>query len=207
MKNLIASTLIAGTTLAGLTMLPPVAGAQTVPSPKLKPSPASVTNMPAEIAIAKVRRGELARASFSDMRDFAELEMRMDGRVDFSPITPDWLDRTIAAPQEASNTIDEIRMTAAANGNRFTIIYGYGPDAGDEAVGRLSLSDAGLISAATTRTSSPTTYKAMIIGSYTGTVYGTVTSDTYTNGLDDLTRRLEAKLSEISTDSEPFVGT
>jgi len=95
-------------------------------------------------------------------------------------------------------------MTAAANGKRFTIIYGYGPDAGDEAVGQFSLDEAGLISTAPTKAPALTTYKAMIVGSYTGTVYATITSDTYTNGIDDLTRRIEAKLGEISADSEPF---
>ncbi len=206
MKNLIASTLIAGATLAGLTLLPSPANAQTIPFPQVKPAPAATAQAPMNFAIAKVRKGELARASFSDMRDFAELELRLNGKVDFSPITPDWLDRTIHAPEDASNTIDEIRMTAAANGKRFTIIYGFGPDAGYEAVGRLSMDDAGLISSVSTETSAPTTYKALIVGSYTGTVYATVTSDTWTNGLDDLTRRIEAKLDEISADSEPFDG-
>lgn len=206
MRNLITSTLIAGAALAALTLSPAVS-AQTVPSPSLKPVVAApIANIAADIAVAKVRDGKLVLAPFAELRDFAELEMRLGDKIGLTPITPDYVSRTIHAPQGSDNAVDEIRMTAAAKAKRYTIIYGFGPDAGTESLGRVDMTQTGLIAPAADKTPARRTYKAVIVGSFTGKVYATVTSDTYTNGVDDLTRRIEAALSEIPSGSEPFIA-
>ncbi len=205
MRNLITSTLIAGATLEALCLSPSVASASEMPSPQLKPAIATAAGQ-TDFAIANIKNGKLTAAPFSDLRDFAELSNRSGGMINFAPISPATVDRVIHAPAGSDNTLDEIRMTAAASGQRFVIIYGSGADAEWNSFGRRALRDTGLLIPAGQTLSPKGAFKAMIVGSYTGTVYATVTSNTRTGGADDLTRRIEAVLTEISADAEPFVA-
>lgn len=207
MKNLITSTLIAAAAITALSFSPSTASAQTVPSPQLKPASTSITALPAHIGFARIENGKLIAAPNDELRDFAALSTRLGSAINLAPVSPAAMTRIIGAPHTSENKLDEIRMTAAASGQRFVVIYGAGPDAGWNSFGRQALRDTGLTVPAGHELSPKGARKALIVGSFSGTIYATVTSNTQTGGADDLTRRIEAVLSEISADSEPFIAS
>lgn len=209
MKNLLISTLIIAASLAAVSFSPSTASAQTgaAPAPRLKPAATSLTALPAHIAIARIDNGKLVAAPHDELRDFAALSGRIGDAVTFAPISPAALSRDLGANIDSSNKLDEIRMLAAASGHRFAIIYGTGADARWNSFGRMALRDTGLTVPAGQQLSPKGQAKALIVGAYSGTIYATVTSNTRTGGIDDLTRRIEAVLGEISADAEPFIAS
>jgi len=195
--------------LAALTAPQAFAQSATIPTPRLKPAPnAAMVSSP--IGFARLDQGRMIAAPFSELRDFAALSMRMDGAVTLSPVSPTTLNAVSASYPlgggESTNRFDEIRLAAAAQGQRYVLIYGMGQDAQWNSFGGLALRDTGFVVPVGHQFSPKGKVKALLVGTYSGTVYGTVTSDDMSEGLTDFTRRVEELLTHIRADDEPVIG-
>lgn len=212
MANTFSSLLkLTGATLmlAALTAPQGLAQDLNVPTPRLKPIPAAAM-VSAPIGFARLDEGRMIAAPFSELRDFAAMSIRMDGAVSLSPVSPTTLNAVSASypagGHESENKLDEIRLAAAAQGQRYVLIYGMGQDAQWNSFGGLALRDTGFVVPAGHQLSPKAKVKALLVGTYSGTVYGTVTSDDMSEGLTDFTHRVEDLLTHIRADDEPVIG-
>lgn len=156
-------------------------------------------NTKATIGIARIDKGRLISAPFREMQDWAFLDKRT--HMNFSVISPAAHIKNI--PEVAFdghgsvNQIDEIRMTASDLRMDYMIVYGLGDDAQWGSIGGKSMMDTGLV--ASNGSISPRgDAKALLINTYTGEVYGTVTSDLAEFGVGDLTDRVQDLVNNLT---------
>lgn len=195
-KGFKAAILTGATMLSGV--LAPMAFANDIPVPRLKPSPylelELTQNEAPLIGIARIEDGKLVAAPASELLDWVSMDNRvMDNVATFKPLSPVKLASLMPENQsiDSDNKIDEIRMAAADSGMRYVIIYGFDRDAAWNSFGRQKLSDTGLYVPAGHKLSAKGKVKALIVGTYSGTIYGTVTSNDLDEGLGNFTKRVE----------------
>lgn len=171
-----------------------------VPTPRLKPAPYSDAVMPAgaKVGIARIEEGRLRAAPFNELRDWASMSLTLDpAQISFAPVSPVALARFTPTQFDSSNKIDEIRLAAAEQGMSHVIIYGRESDARWNSFGGMALDNTGLTVPAGHRLSPKGKVKALIVGTYSGTIYGTVTSQD-DESLGELTMRVKTVLSGMS---------
>lgn len=171
-----------------------------VPTPRLKPAPYDDAVMPAgaKVGIARIEEGRLRAAPFNELRDWASMSLTLDpAQISFAPVSPVALARFTPTQFDSSNKIDEIRLAAAEQGMSHVIIYGRESDARWNSFGGMALDNTGLTVPAGHRLSPKGKVKALIVGTYSGTIYGTVTSQD-DESLGELTTRVKTVLSGMS---------
>ncbi len=175
-----------------------------VPTPRLKPAPYSDALIPsgAKVGIARIEDGRLRAAPFDELRDWATMSLTINpAQVSFAPVSPIALAKFTPTQIDSSNKIDEIRLAAAEQGMSHVIIYGREGDAQWNSFGGMALDNTGLTVPAGHRLSPKGKVKALIVGTYSGTIYGTVTSQDG-ESLTELTTRVKTVLGAMSVTSQ-----
>jgi len=175
-----------------------------VPTPRVKPAAYSdaVMTAGAKVGIARIEDGRLRAAPFNELRDWASMSTTMDpARISFAPVSPVALARLTPTEVDSDNKIDEIRLAAAQQGMSHVIIYGRESDARWNSFGGMALDSTGLTVPAGHRLSPKGKVKALIVGTYSGTIYGTVTSQDG-ESLTELTSRVKTVLGRMGADAD-----
>lgn len=179
MKTLYPTLLIT----AGLLTLTPLASAQTVPTPRLKPAITQSVSLegPVQIGLARIDDQRLIAAPFEELRHWAALSMRFDNATKLFPVSPTSLNY-VSAPfskggAPSSNHLDEIRLAAALQGQSFVLVYG-------EANTELS---------------------GVLLGTYTGRVYGRITHVKGPTAIPDFIAQAEALIGKLNPDAESIM--
>lgn len=172
--------------------------ALTLPSTPIVQAPRF--NTKATIGIARIDKGRLIAAPMRELQDWAFLNKRTD--MNFAIISPAaHLKNIPEVPFDGHgsvNQIDEIRMTASDLRMEYMLIYGMGEDAQWGSFGGKTMMDTGLI--AQTNTISPRGgTKALLINTFTGEIYGTMTSELIEFGVGDLTDKVQNLVAALST--------
>jgi|GEM_PF-1178253 len=161
-------------------------------------------NLSATIGIARIDKGRLIYAPMVELRDWAFLDKRSN--ASFAPVSPAALIQNLPdVPmngRDSDNKIDEIRMTASDLRMDYVLIYGMGNDAQWGGFGGKVIAETGLTSK-TGAISPRGNAKAILVNTYTGEIYGTVTSDQTEFSIGELTDKVETMINTLSTDTTP----
>jgi len=152
------------------------------------------------IGIARLDKGRLIAAPYSELRDWASLDMRSS--ITFAPVSPAALIRNIPevpmmGGRDSDNKLDEIRMTASDLRMDYVLIYGMGADAQWGSFAGKALANTGFI-IDNNMVSPRASTKAMLVDTFSGKVYGTLTSDNIEFGVGELTDKVEALINKLS---------
>ena len=213
MKTLIKSTALtiallgtAGMNANALSTQSPINGMTTVvqeasitPLPPLKVE-GPVFNTNAKIGIARLDKGRLIAAPFNELRDWSFLDKR--AAANFGIISPAAVLKNIPnVPmdgRDSDNKLDEIRLTASDLGMDYIVIYGMGKDAEWGSFAGKAMANTGFIIEG--KNISPRgDAKAILVDTYTGKIYGTVTSDEAEFGVGDLTDKVQSLIEGLGT--------
>lgn len=153
----------------------------------------------AKIGIARLDHGRLIAAPISEIRQWDSLNARTHHK--FAVISPGAVLNNIPAipmnGKDSLNKLDEIRMTASDLRMDYILIYGMGKDAQWGSFAGQSMMETGLI--ADTSTLSPgADTKALLVNTYTGQIYGTLTIDQTTASIGELTDKVQALITELA---------
>jgi len=163
---------------------------------------APTLNLSAKIGIARIDKGRLIYAPSVELRDWAFLDNR--SAANFAPVSPAALIQNLPEVpmngKDSDNKIDEIRMTASDLRMDYVLIYGMGKDAQWGSFGGKAIANTGL-SAQDDKISPRGNAKAILVNTYTGEIYGTITSDKVEFSIGDLTDKVEVMINELSADT------
>ena len=165
--------------------------------PSFKPS-APVFNTSAKIGIARLDKGRLIAAPFNELRDWSFLDKR--SAANFGIISPAAVLNNIPAVpmngRDSDNKLDEIRMTASDLGMDYVLIYGMGKDAQWGSFAGKTMTNTGFIVDGD-KISPRGNAKAILVDTYTGKVFGTITSDEIEFGVGDLTDKVQSLIESF----------
>lgn len=140
-------------------------------------SPALEKN--ARIAVARLDGGRLIPTPYGEEVDWKMLDKRSNADITLMN-AGSYLKYTPEIPfqgQDTDNKIDEVRITAAAEGFSYVLIYGVGPDASWASFGGKALRETGLIVQDGCDSWQKAKAKALLVNAYTGEVLGAATAD------------------------------
>lgn len=184
-------------------MAAPLANAQYIPTPRVKPAASISFDTPTSIGLARVDQGRLIVAPFEELRSWAALSMRFEGAATLFPVSPTSLNSVSAefaeGGQESSNRIDEIRLAAALQGQNFVLIYGEGVDANAGMIGGQKYEYSGL---SNTVNLPKAQIKGALVGTYTGRIYGVISTNENANPLADFMKKAQTLIGNIDPDAE-----
>lgn len=156
-------------------------------------------NVHATIGIARLDKGRLITAPMGEVQDWVFLNKRT--AQNFNIISPAALISNIPevpmGGRDSDNKLDEIRMTASDLHMDYVLVYGMGADAQWGSFAGKSLMETGFISD-TYAPSRRGGAKALLVDTYSGKIYGTLTSDEIEFGIGDLTDKVQALVSKLS---------
>ncbi|MCF6221905.1 MAG: hypothetical protein L3J65_12405 [Robiginitomaculum sp.] len=163
---------------------------------------APTINIASTIGIARLDKGRLIYAPVVELRDWAFLDKRSGAT--FAPVSPAALIKNIPevpmmGGRDSDNKLDEIRLTASDLGMDYVLIYGMGKDAQWGSFAGKAMANTGFIIDGD-EISPRAPAKAMLVDTYTGKVYGTVTSDEIEFGVGDLTDKVEALINTLTAE-------
>jgi hypothetical protein len=162
-----------------------------------------IFNIDAKIGIARLDKGRLIPAPIGEMRDWSFLDKRSD--ANFELISPAAVIKNIPdVPmngKDSYNKIDEIRMTAADLKMEYVLIYGMGKDAAWGSFGGKALMETGLL-VDEDQISPRAGAKALLVNTYSGKIYGTVTSEQIEFGVGELTDKVDALIDDLISNEE-----
>lgn len=166
---------------------------------------APTINIASTIGIARLDKGRLIYAPVVELRDWAFLDKRSG--ASFAPVSPAALIKNIPevpmmGGRDSDNKLDEIRLTASDLGMDYVLIYGMGKDAQWGSFAGKAMANTGFIIDGD-EISPRAPAKAMLVDTYTGQVYGTVTSDEIEFGVGDLTDKVEALINTLTAEPSP----
>ena len=155
-------------------------------------------NINAKIGIARLDKGRLIPAPLGELADWGFLDKR--SVANFEPISPAAVIKNIPevpmGGRDSDNKLDEIRMTAADLKMDYVLVYGMGKDAQWGSFGGKALMETGF--QIDENTVSPRAgAKALLVDTYTGKVFGEVTSEEIEFGVGDLTEKVDALVEEL----------
>jgi len=155
-------------------------------------------NVDAKIGIARLDNGRLIPAPLGELADWGFLDKR--SVANFEPISPAAVIKNIPevpmGGRDSDNKLDEIRMTAADLKMDYVLVYGMGKDAQWGSFGGKALMETGF--QIDENTVSPrASAKAFLVDTYTGKVFGEVTSEEIEFGVGDLTEKVDALIEDI----------
>ena len=162
---------------------------------------APTINIDSTIGIARLDKGRLIYAPMAELRDWAFLDKRSGAT--FAPVSPAALLKNLPevpmGGRDSDNKLDEIRMTAADLRMDYVLIYGMGKDAEWGSFAGKAMANTGFI-VSDNEISPRAPAKAMLVNTYTGQVYGTVTSDEIEFGVGDLTDKVETLINSLTAE-------
>ena len=162
---------------------------------------APTININSTIGIARLDKGRLIYAPMVELRDWAFLDNRSG--ASFAPVSPSALMKNLPEipmdGRDTDNQLDEIRLTASDLKMDYVLVYGMGKDARWGSFAGKALANTGLTFDANTL-SPQASAKAMLVNTYTGQVYGTVTSDEVEFSIGDLTDKVETLINSLTTE-------
>jgi len=165
---------------------------------------APTINIDSTIGIARLDKGRLIYAPIVELRDWAFLDKRSGAT--FAPVSPAALIKNLPdVPmdgRDSDNKLDEIRLTASDLGMDYVLIYGMGNDAQWGSFAGKAMANTGFIVSGDD-ISPRAAAKAMLVNTYTGQVYGTVTSDEVEFSVGDLTDKVETLINTLTADPSP----
>lgn len=144
----------------------------------------TITTLPAleasaKIGVARLDGGRLIPTPYGEEFDWKMLDKRIG--ADISLLSAgDYLKYTPEIPfqgQDTDNKIDEVRITAAAEGYSHVIIYGVGLDASWSSFGGKALRETGLTVHAGCKSWQKAKAKALLVNAHTGEVLGAATAE------------------------------
>ena len=155
-------------------------------------------NLDAQIGIARLDKGRLIPAPLGELQDWSFLNKR--SVANFAPISPAAVIKNIPevpmGGRDSDNKLDEIRMTAADLKMDYVLVYGMGKDAQWGSFGGKALMETGF--QIDENTVSPRAgAKALLVDTYTGKIFGEVTSEEIEFGVGDLTEKVDALIAEL----------
>ena len=149
----------------------PVSTEETLQSPALEKN--------ARIAVARLDGGRLIPTPYGEEVDWKMLDKRSNADITLMN-AGSYLKYTPEIPfqgQDTDNKIDEVRITAAAEGFSYVLIYGVGPDASWASFGGKALRETGLTVQDGCDSWQKAKAKALLVNAYTGDVLGAATAD------------------------------
>ena len=149
----------------------PVLTSAKAPSPALEKT--------AKIAVARLDGGRLIPTPYGEEVDWKMLDKRTKANISLMK-AGSYLKYTPEIPfqgQDTDNKIDEVRITAAAEGFSHLLIYGVGPDASWASFGGKALRETGLTVHDGCESWQKAKAKALLVNAYTGEVLGAVTAE------------------------------
>ncbi len=156
------------------------------------------------IGIARLDKGRLIYAPMVELRDWAFLDKRSGAT--FAPVSPAALMRNIPEVamdgRDSDNKLDEIRLTASDLNMDYVLVYGMGKDAEWGSFAGKALANTGFTFNAN-EISPRAKAKAVLVNTYTGEVYGTVTSDDFEYSIGDLTDKVEILINTLTAERSP----
>lgn len=133
----------------------------------------------AKIAVARLDGGRLIPTPYDEEVDWKLLNKRTSANIELMKAS-DYLKYTPEIPfqgQDTDNKIDEVRITAAAEGYSHVIIYGVGPDASWSSFGGKALRETGLTVHDGCDSWQKAKAKALLVNAFTGEVLGAATAE------------------------------
>lgn len=155
----------------------------------------------ATIAIARLDGGRLIPTPYGEAEDWTFLDRRTDAHIvqlgasahiKYIPELP--LDAV-----SPSNTLDEVRLTAANEGFEYVLMYGIGQDARWASFGGMELSESGLSVKPDCAAWEQAKAKALLVNSFTGEVLGAATADDINYNIGALADGVEDLIDHLRT--------
>ena len=154
----------------------------------------------AKIAVARLDGGRLIPTPYGEEIDWKMLDKR--SKADISLISAGtYLKYTPEIPfqgQDSDNKIDEVRITAAAEGFSYVLIYGVGPDASWSSFGGKALRETGLTVHDGCKAWQKAKAKALLVNTYTGEVLGAATAENIEFNIGELADNVGNLVSKLS---------
>ena len=167
----------------------------TAPTPTIQKD---AFDLSGKIGIARLDKGRLIPAPLGELQDWRFLNKRSLAR--FEPISPAAVIKNIPevpmGGRDSDNKLDEIRMTAADLRMDYVLVYGMGKDAQWGSFGGKALMETGF-QIDEDVVSPRAGAKALLVNTYTGKVYGEVTSEEIEFGVGDLTDKVDALIANL----------
>lgn len=152
------------------------------------------------VGIARVDSGRLISAPYGEMEDWTYLNKRTE--TQFKPISISAHLKNIPEVafegHDSYNTLDEIRLTASDSGMDYVLVYGLNQDAETGTFAYRFIDETGFIVRDTAAAYDKAKAKAMLVDTYTGQVYGSVTADNVEFGVGELTDKVENLIETLS---------
>ena len=154
----------------------------------------------AKIAVARLDGGRFIPAPHSEEFDWELLDKRthMDIEVMQADEHFKYLPEIAFQGVDTDNKIDEIRITAAAEGHSHVIVYGVGPDAYWASFGGKALRETGLTVKANCASWGNAKAKALLVNTHTGEVLGAATADNIEFNIGELADNVGELITELS---------
>jgi len=160
-------------------------------------------NLDAKIGIARLDKGRLIPAPMGELADWKFLDKR--SAANFEPVSVAAHIKNLPEidmdGRDTSNQIDEIRLTASDLKMDYVLVYGMGGDAQWGSIGGKALIETGL-RFDEDEISPRASAKALLVDTYTGEVYGTVTSEEIEFGVGDLTDKVDALIDTLISNED-----
>lgn len=156
----------------------------------------------AKIAVARLDGGRLIPTPYGEEVDWKMLNKRTEADISLMQ-AGSYLKYTPEIPfqgQDTDNKIDEVRITAAAEGFSHVLIYGVGPDASWASFGGKALRETGLTIHDGCESWQKAKAKALLVNAYTGEVLGAATAENIEFNIGELADNvgeLVTKLTEV----------
>ena len=154
----------------------------------------------AKIAVARLDGGRLIPTPHGEEFDWKLLDKRLS--VDITLMKAgSYLKYTPEIPfqgQDTDNKIDEVRITAAAEGFSYVLIYGVGPDASWASFGGKALRETGLTVHAGCESWQKAKAKALLVNSFTGEVLGAATAENVEFNIGELADNVGTLVTKLS---------
>lgn len=164
------------------------------------PAPKLTIVSEATIAVARIDGGRLIPTPYGEEEDWTFLDRRTEANI-IQLGAAKYIAYTPELPREgepSTNTIDEIRLTAANEGLDYVLIYGVGPDASWASFGGKALVETGLTVEPDCAAWDAAKAKALLVNSYSGEVLGAVTANNIEFNIGQLADRVEGLIDGLT---------
>ena len=154
----------------------------------------------AKIGVARLDGGRLIPTPYGEEFDWKLLNKRSGADITLMK-AGDYLKYTPEIPfqgQDTDNKIDEVRITAAAEGFSHVIIYGVGPDASWASFGGKALRETGLTIHEGCESWQKAKAKALLVNAYTGEVLGAATAENIEFNIGELADNVGELVTKLS---------
>jgi len=154
----------------------------------------------AKITVARLDGGRLIPTPYGEEVDWKMLDNRLNADITLMKVES-YLKYTPEIPfqgQDTDNKIDEVRITAAAEGYSHVIIYGVGPDASWASFGGKALRETGLTVQDGCESWQKAKAKALLVNAFTGEVLGAATAENIEFNIGELADNVGDLVTKLS---------